>query len=365
VWYFRAIAVAGALTSLKTVPSIVIERQLLYGRLAVVEVLEIVSFQVIAVTLAILHQGAWSFIWAVLGSKALGCTLIYILSGWRPSFRFARSAFLSLWSFAAPFQITWVTYLLRDYMIPILGGVLVGTTQVGYLNWALALAAVPGQMAQIVGRVSFPSFSRLQSDPERLRRAVETSIRALFLVAVPLQLVLLSLAPWLIAVVFSSRWAPALVPLYLLCVHWGGANLTSPLVSALNAIGRPRTALILNAAWTAATLLLAVLLVKEIGYVGFALAYAVTMVAAASASVILVKRAIHIRLWPQIRFPLTIALLVALGGWAVVHLFEPSLLLLLLTTAAMGLAYLGVMWLAEGPRLRNDLGTLIGMGAAQ
>ena len=106
-------------------------------------------------------------------------------------------------------------------------------------------------------------------------------------------------------------------------------------------------------------------LVKAIGYVGFALAYAVTMVGAASASVILVKRAIHIRLWPQIRSPLTIALLVALAGGVVVHLFEPSLWLLLLTTAAMGLVYLGAMWLAEGSRLRNDVGSLIGMGAAQ
>ena len=362
VWYFRAIALAGLFASLKTVPTIVLERQLLYGRLTLVEVLEVVLFQGTAVLLAILHYGAWSFVWAVIVSKAAGCVLSYVLSGWRPVLRFTRSAFLGLWSFAAPFQITWVTYLLRDYMIPILGGVLVSTSEVGYLNWALAIASVPGQMAQIVGRVSFPSFSRLQSDTRLLRHAIETSVRALFLVAVPLELALFSLAPWLISVVFTSRWAPALIPLYLLCIHWSGANLTSPLVAALNAMGKPRTALLLNAGWTASTIALAVFFVHQIGYVGIALAYAVTIVGAAAVAVVLVKRAVGIHLWPHVRLPVGAALLVALVGSFAVRVFPPSLPALLVVGVAMSVGYWALVWLGEGTRLRADIGSLMGSG---
>jgi len=364
VWYFRAIALAGLFASLKTVPTIVLERQLLYGRLTLVEVLEVVLFQGTAVLLAVLHYGAWSFVWAVIVSKAAGCVLSYVLSGWRPVLKFTRSAFLGLWSFAAPFQLTWVTYLLRDYMIPILGGLLVSTTEVGYLNWALAIASVPGQMAQIVGRVSFPSFSRLQSDTRLLRQAIETSVRALFLVAVPLELAVFSLAPWLISVVFTSRWAPALVPLYLLCIHWTGANLTSPLVAALNAIGKPRTALLLNAGWTASTIALAVFFVHQIGYVGIALAYAITMVGAATIAVLLVKRTVGIDLWQQVRLPVSAALLVALGGSLAVRVFPASLLALLVVGTAMGLGYWALVWIAEGTRLRADIGSLMGSGEA-
>ncbi len=359
VWYFRAIALAGMLASLKTVPTIVLERQLLYGRLTLVDVLEVILFQGTAVLLALLHNGAWSFIWAVIVSKAAGCLMSYILSGWRPAIRFTRSAFQSLWTFAAPFQLTWITYLLRDYMIPILGGLLVSTTQVGYLNWALALASVPGQMAQIVGRVTFPSFSRLQAEPQLLRQAIESSIRALFLVAVPFQLALFSLAPWLIEFVFSSKWTPALIPLYLLCIHWTGANLTSPLVSALNAIGKPKTALVLNAVWTLATLMLAVVLVRLIGYIGFALAYATTMVGAATAAVLVVTKHVPIDLWPQVRLPVAAALVVALGGCLAVRLVPASPFALVVVGIAMGLGYLALVWLAEGPRLRADIGNLV------
>ena len=359
VWYFRAIAVAGMFVSLKTVPTIVIERQLLYGRLAVIDVMEVVTFQGTAVLLAFLNQGAWSFIWAVLVSKALGSALSFVLSGWKPSIHFEGQAFRALWSFAAPFQLTWVTYLLRDYMIPIFGGILLATTQVGYLNWALALASVPGQMAQIVGRVSFPSFSRLQHDPKLLRQAVESSVRALFLVAVPAQLTLFSLAPWLITYVFSSRWEPALIPLYLLCIHWTGANVTSPLVAALNAIGRPRTALALSAAWTASTLILALVFVHFIGYTGFALAYAVTIGGAATGAIVLVRRAVGIRLWPQLRVPALASLVLAGAGSLAVRVLPGSLATLLLVGLALVALYAAVVWLAEGPRLRVDVGHLM------
>ena len=362
VWYFRAIALAGLFASLKTVPTIVLERQLLYGRLTLVDVIEVALFQGTAVLLAVLHYGAWSFVWAVIVSKAVGCGLSFVLSGWRPAIKFTRAAFLGLWSFAAPFQLTWITYLLRDYMIPILGGLLVSTAEVGYLNWALALASAPGQMAQIVGRVSFPSFSRLQSDARLLRQAVETSVRALFLVAVPTELALFSLAPWLISVVFTSRWAPALLPLYLLCIHWTGANLTSPLVAALNAIGKPRTALVLNAGWTASTIALAVLFVHEIGYVGIALAYAITIVGAATVAVLLVRRTIDIHLWPQVRLPIGAALLVALGGSLAVRLIPASLPALLVVGIAMGLGYWAMIWIAEGTRMRADIRNLMGSG---
>lgn len=364
-WYFRAMAVAGLFTSLKTVPTIVLERQLAYGRLSVIDVVEVITFQATAVTLALLKQGEWSFIWAVIVSKGLGCLMTYAASRWRPTLKFARAAFLGLWAFALPFQFTWITYLLRDYMIPILGGILVGTAEVGYLNWALALASVPGQMAQVVGRVSFPSFARLQSDPDRLRQAIEASVRALFLVAVPLEMALFSLAPWLIAFVFSSRWLPALIPLYLLCVHWAGANLTSPLVSALNAMGKPRVTLALNAGWTLATLLFALLFVRIFGYVGFALAYAVTVALAASAAIVLVNRMLNVRLWPQIRSPLLLTVLVAIAGSIAVHLLPASLPALFLVAIAMGLAYVGGIWLAEGSRLRSDVTSLMGIGAAR
>src|ERR1700694_4968773 len=194
-------------------------------------------------------------------------------------------------------------------MIAIVGGLLVTTTQVGYLNWALALAGIPGQLAQIVGRVTLPAFARFQDEPGALAKAIEQSIRGLVITAMPLHLGIVALAPWLIHLVFSDKWLPALPALYLLSIHWSGANLTSPLVSALNAMGHARLALGLSGIWAAATFALALLFLPGLGFIAFALRFSVKMVGASIAAVLLTRRFVPIRLWPQVRVPLAAAAL--------------------------------------------------------
>jgi O-antigen/teichoic acid export membrane protein len=360
VWFIRLMLIAGLLTSLRTAPTIILERQLRYGQLSLVEIIDFGLFQLVAVVLAFLGFGVWSFLFAVLAAKLASAVLAYGLARWQPAFGFDRGRFAGLWRFGLPFQLSWLTFFLRDYMIPILGGLLVTTAQVGYLNWALALAGVPGQLAQVVGRVTLPAFARYQDQPRALARAVESSIRGLFLTAIPLHLGLVALAPWLIHLVFSDKWLPALPALYLLTIHWSGANLTSPLVSTLNAMGHARLALALSAAWMAATFLLAVIFLHEFGFLGMALAYSVTMIGACLASIVTARRYLELRLWREIRAPLGAAILACGACFLARHQLHASLVNLVLLILATGIAYAGILWLIEGRRIQSELHMLFG-----
>ena len=359
VWFVRAMLIAGLLTSLKTAPTIVLERQLRYGQLALVEVTDFGLFQLAAVALALAGYGAWSFVLAVLVSKSISMLLAYGLAGWVPRFGFDVSRFRALWQFGLPFQLSWLTYYLRDYLIPILGGLLVTTAQVGYLNWALALTGVPGQLAQIVGRITLPALARFQDQPTALARALEQSIRGLFIAALPLHLAIVALAPWLIHLVFSDKWQPALPALYLLSIHWTGANLTSPLVSTLNAIGRVRLALLISASWTVATFVLALGFLQVLGFTGIALAYSVTMVAACIVAVVSIRRYLDIHFWSQIRFPI-LAATIAWGACFLLRQFLQATIVNLVALIALGgLAYVALLWVGEGQRLRLELRTVL------
>jgi PST family polysaccharide transporter len=358
-WYFRAMAVGAFLASLKTVPNIVLERKLLYGRLTLVEVVEVLLFQVIAVLLAFQNLSAWSFIWAVVISKAIGVVLTFALAGWRPSFGVERSALRGLWWFAVPFQLTWITYLFRDYLIPIMGGLVLGIAQVGYLNWAFALAGVPGQMAQVVGRVSFPSYSRLQDDRERLARAIESSIRALFVIAIPAHLALIALGHWLIVFVFSDKWLPALLSLYFLSVYWAGTSITSPLVSALNAVGKVRATLVLNILWTVAQVALSLLLLRWYGFTGIAAAFAIVRIFAIVAVVFMVLQVVPVRLGGSIAVPLFASIAMAAVGYAATLALPANLLTLILVGIAMAAMYVGLLWVFDARRLRSEIAQLL------
>jgi O-antigen/teichoic acid export membrane protein len=196
--------------------------------------------------------------------------------------------------------------------------------------------------------------------PDALAAAIVKVVRGLFLVAFPLQLTMVALAPWLIHLVFSDKWMPALVVFYLLSVHWGGANLTSPLMTALNAMGHPRTALALSAVWAAATITLSLLLIAPLGYLGVALAYAVTMVGAATAVTLTLRGHLTIHLWPAVRVPVVAAVLACGACFGVRQWLTPTLVNLGLLAVGTFLLYGALLWLAEGGRLRSEAEALFG-----
>ena len=66
VWLVRALAVTLYLTSWRSMSALQLERRLEYRRLAWVEVVEVVSFQSVAVVLAARHYGVWSLVAAAL-----------------------------------------------------------------------------------------------------------------------------------------------------------------------------------------------------------------------------------------------------------------------------------------------------------
>jgi PST family polysaccharide transporter len=284
--------------------------------------------------------------------------MTYLFAGWRPSIGLDRKSLGGLWWFALPFQMTWITYIFRDSLIPIVGGLLLNTMQVGYLNWAFALAGVPGQMAQIVGRVSFPSFSRLQDDPARMARAIESSLRALFLIAIPAHLAMIATGRWLIDIVFTDKWLPALIPLYFLSVYWAGTSITSPFVSALNALGRVRSTLVLNILWTIAQVGLSLLFLAWYGFAGVALAFAVVRIFAIVAVIVMLVRIVPVRLGPATVSPLIASVVMAVAGYAATQLLPERLVTLVLVGAGMVALYAAVLWVLEQNRLREDIAHL-------
>ena len=362
-WFIRLMLIAGLFTSLRTAPTIILERQLRYGQLSVIDAVDFGLFQLTAVILAFMGYGVWSFVLAVLLAKLISPLLAYRLAGWMPAFGFDASRFAGLWRFGVPFQLSWLTYFLRDYMIPIVGGLLVTTAQVGYLNWALALTGIPGQLAQIVGRVTLPAFARYQDEPGALAKAIEQSIRGLAITALPLHLGIAATAPWLIHLVFSDKWLPALPAVYLLSLHWSGNNLTSPLVSALNAMGHVRLALLLSATWAAATFAVALLFLPRVGFVAFALAYSVTMVGASSAAVLVMRRFVPIRLWPAVRAPLAAAVVSCGACFLARQVLPETLLDLVILILATGAAYAGLLYGFERRRLQSELRLVLGRAA--
>jgi len=262
--------------SLRTIPTMALERELRFGVLAKIDLFQSVVATAVTLLLAWRGAGAWALALGTLTSAAAALVALWLVSPWMPRGRFRWSIVTRLARFGLPFQLNGLAWTFFSGWIPFIVGRQLGIAAVGLANWASNLAAAPMMLSAILNRVAFPSYARLQSDPTALARYLSTSIRRLLvLMTIPLAAGIL-LCPWLIPILFRARWQPA-VPL----VQWFAfdtmtAVLTGIIASAQNATGRPLDRLLIATAAGLGRWLLGFLAVRMLGLAGVGPA-AVTM----------------------------------------------------------------------------------------
>ena len=264
------------LSSLKTIPSVLLERELDFPKLVLPQVLENVVYNIVAVYLAWRGFGIASFTYAVLARGFVGLTAIYILKPWLPGISFDKKSLKKLLSFGVPYQAnTLLATIKDDGMTAFLGGIL-GATGIGLLGWSQKWAYMPLRLfMDHVLKVTFPAFSRMQDNREHLTRAINRSIFFVCFLVFPATAGLLVLAPLLIKIIPRyDKWELALLPLMLVSVNTFFAAATTQITNLFNAIGKIKTTFKLMIMWTVLTWGLVPFLGKMYGVNGAAVGYA-------------------------------------------------------------------------------------------
>lgn len=353
VLLLRALIVSFFLSSLKTIPSVLLERKLDFSRMVIPQILETVAFYAIAVTLAWQGWGIASFTWAVLARGIVGLVAMYIISPWRIAFGVSVPVARRLMRFGVPFQLNSFLALVKDDLLTIFLGKVLPFAQVGYIGWAKKWAEVPLRLIMdSVIRVTFPAFARIQQSKELLGRAIEKTIFGLALTIFPISTGLMFFIHPLVGIIPRyGKWEPAIFSFSLFVVAAAIASLSTPLTNALNAVGRIRVTLGLMVFWTAATWLLTVALISVMGFDGFAMAiFLVTL--SIVAVVYLAKRAADFSFIACVRAPVAgVAVQSALYALVLPH--TPHTYLWLGVLGAGGVILYGsVAWLLERVKIR-------------
>lgn len=277
LWLFRALLVSFFLSSLKTIPSILLERELQFDKLVIPTIAETLGFYFVTVYLAWRGMGITSFTWGVLARGIIGLIAIYIIRPWNVSFGFSKDVLHRLLRFGIPFQMNSFLALLKDDLFTIFLGKVLPFNEVGYIGWAKKWAEVPLRLIMdSIVRVTFPAFSRLQHDVTLLRKAIEKTIFGLSLTMLPISMGLLFFVQPMVDIIPKyAKWTPALTSFYFFVVASAVAGLTTPLTNTLNAVGRIRTTLFFMVVWTTLTWALAIVGLKIFGFNGVAIALCV------------------------------------------------------------------------------------------
>lgn len=313
---FYALLLGFFLASLKTIPSVILERQLKFNILASVEVLENLVFYALAVFLAWQGYGVVAYVWAVVGRGVLGTALIYYLASWPIGFGFSLDTLKSLLKFGLPYQVNSLLAVVKDRFLNIFLWKTIGADGIGIIGWAQTWSQKPLRfIMDNVTKVTFPAYARLQDHPEQLKKAIEKTLFFITILTFPVLAGLSLVASDLIAMVPKwSKWQPALLPLYLFCFNSALASISTPLTNTLNALGKVKINTYLMLMWTALTWGIIPILATKFGYVG--VSFGVAIIALSSIiPVIIVKKIINFNLTNSFMVPTVATLIMLLTCW--------------------------------------------------
>lgn len=350
MWLVRALGIAFFLSSLKVIPSNLLERELKFEPIVFVEIVETLFFNGLLIYLTFQNLGIMSFTVAVVVRGLVGALLINIIHPWGISFGFSKTSAKTLINFGIPFQLNSVLAMLKDRLTPLITAQIVGSVGFGYLTWAQGIAYRPLEIMSIVIRLTFPAYSRLQDKNEELKKIVEKSLFLTVTLIYPFLFGMLAVLPLFIEFMGKDKFAPALPLIYLFAFSTFWATPSTIFTNVLNAIGRVSITLKLMIMWTALTWIFSPILAIFYGYTGVAMASAIISLTSI-VPIIIVMKIIKIDVLGNIWQPLVASLLMFGAIFLFSHFISVGLFNIILLISSGILLYLFLIFLIAKNKL--------------
>lgn len=269
---FYALLIAFFLSSLKTIPTVILERNLDFKKLIIPEIIEAVLYNSVVIILAIAGFGINSFTIAILLRSIVGLIAIYVVQPWKIGIAFNINILKSLAHFGIPFQANSILALFKDNLIILYIGKMLPYSEVGLIGFAEKLAFLPLRLIMDnVIKVTFPSYSRLQHDSASLKVVIEKSLFLVSLFIFPVAVCIMLFAHDFIHYIPIARyhkWEPATVAIAFFSLNALIASLTVPITNMLNAIGKVKISLYFMILLTVVMWIATPLSIKFFGYNG-------------------------------------------------------------------------------------------------
>ena len=244
-------AAAAGLALLRTisiVPDALLQRRFSFLRRMIVEPGSVLAFGVVGIVLTANGLGVWGLVIAQYASFLVSALLSWGLVRWRPQLRLASFAMWRELISYGRHTIAATTVIRVGEEIPVfILGRFTGAAALGQLRYGRRIASLP--LAMIMAAASyvlFPAFARIATERERFQASVLRALRWMAILAVGGGMIMIPLGKPLTTLAFGDVWAQAGEAVMALGVYCAARGISSLIVEALKAHGRPEVVTRMN-----------------------------------------------------------------------------------------------------------------------
>lgn len=234
----RAMSATFLLAGFTNIGIVYFQKELNFKKKVILDSAADIAGAVSAVILAFYIRNVWALVAGTIIWVTVKCLASYWLHPYRPKFSWDWPVAKSLLNFGKHiFWVSVVTFIVTSGDDALVGK-LMGVTVLGFYTMAYNIANIPvSSLAAIIGRISFPAYSLLQKDPERLKEAFRKIFETVLIMILPLTVLTILLARDFTSIFLGDKWLPIVPVLQILCLlglFRGLANVFSPIQLAVN-----------------------------------------------------------------------------------------------------------------------------------
>jgi PST family polysaccharide transporter len=239
--HLRLVVIISASTyiinALQVVPSALLQKELRFKLLSILESVRTLVQVLVTIGLALLGFSYWSLVWGtVVGTAATTALMLFARPysfAW-PTFRGLRRE-LRFSGHLMASSIGWYIYSNADFLV---AGRLLGASLLGDYTVAWTISSAPiEKVGNLITRVTPAFFAAVQHDMVELRRYVLRLTEVLSYVTVPASIGIALLADLIVPVVLGPKWIGVIGPLRLLGIFVAYRSLNTIPGRVLTAIG--------------------------------------------------------------------------------------------------------------------------------
>ncbi len=207
IWVLRATAFTSVLSGFTNIGIVYFQKNLRFERQLLLDFAVVLVSLFVSITLAIKLRSVWAIVYGGLAGSFIKLILSYALHSYRPKLRFdfAKAAELfgyGKWILGS--SILWFIVLQGD---DIFVGKMLGLTLLGFYQLAYRIGNIPAtEISHVINRVTFPAYSKLQDEPQRLRHAFLDVLQLTSIILIPLVGAIFSLAYDFINIFVGYKW---------------------------------------------------------------------------------------------------------------------------------------------------------------
>lgn len=193
----------------------------------------------VGILMAICGFSVWALVGQMITVSLLRSVLLWIVVKWKPTTGFSKDSFRYLFGYGSKLLAAGLLETIYRNLYSIIIGKFYQAKSLGLYNRGEQIASYfPSNVTGIIQRVTFPVFSAIQDEKEKLRKAFLSTMKTMCFLVFPVMSFLFVSAEPLVRLILTDKWIECVLIIQILCISyvWYPVHIIN--INILQAVGR-------------------------------------------------------------------------------------------------------------------------------